>query len=98
MIRHTVIFTCKPGTPQIDIDTAIENAKKLLPSISSVRSFSMGKDLGLQPGRSGEIAVVADFDSVDGVTEYLNDPGHLEYIKDNLAQIVDNRISVQFEV
>ncbi|TAN26908.1 MAG: Dabb family protein [Actinomycetota bacterium] len=98
MIRHTVIFTCKPGTPQQSISEAIENAKHLLPGIPGVRSFTIGRDLGLQPGKSGEMAVVADFDSVDDLKTYLDDKVHQDYIKDNLASIVDTRISVQFEI
>ena len=51
-----------------------------------------------QPGRSGDMAVVAEFDSIDEVKTYLSHPVHLDYIKDNLAGIVETRISVQFEI
>ena len=98
MIRHTVVFTCKPNTAQQSISDAIENAKKVLPGIRGVRSFSIGRDLGLQPGKSGDLAVVADFDSINDVEAYLSDPIHLDYIKANLSSIIETRISVQFEV
>ena len=98
MIRHAVIFTLKAGTPRESVTSALNNAKRLLPAIPGVRSFSMGEDLGLQPGRSGDMAVVAEFDSIDEVKTYLSHPVHLDYIKDNLAGIVETRISVQFEI
>ncbi len=98
LIRHAVIFTLKAGTPRESVTSALNNAKRLLPAIPGVRSFSMGEDLGLQPGRSGDMAVVAEFDSIDEVKTYLSHPVHLDYIKDNLAEIVETRISVQFEI
>lgn len=98
MIRHTVVFTLKPGTPRESVISALKNAKTLLPAIPGVRSFSIGEDLGLQPGRSGDMAVVAEFDSIDDVKTYLSHPIHLDYIKNNLAEIVETRISVQFEI
>ncbi|MDA8081988.1 MAG: Dabb family protein [Actinomycetota bacterium] len=98
MIRHTVVFTCKPNTPQQTILDAIENAHKVLPGIPGVRSFSMGRDLGLQPGKSGDFAVVADFDCIENIEAYLSDPVHLDYIKTSLSSIIETRISVQFEV
>ena len=98
MIRHTVVFTCKPNTPQQSILDAIEMAQKVLPGITGVLSFSMGKDLGLQPGKSGDLAVVADFDSIKDVEAYLSDAVHLDYIKTSLSSIIETRISVQFEV
>ena len=98
MIRHAVIFTCKPGIPEQSISSAIESAKKVLPGIPVVRSFTIGRDLGLQPGKSGEIAVVADFDSIEDWRTYLNHEVHLDYIKNDLAPITDTRISVQFEI
>ncbi len=93
-----MVFTLKPNTPPDAVLSAVENAKDKLPGIHGVRSFSIGEDLGLQPGKSGDMAVVAEFDSVDAVTSYLEDPVHLDYIKNNLAEIVESRISVQFEV
>ena len=98
LIRHVVVFTLKPDAPRNAVASAIENAKNALPSIQGVRSFSIGEDLGLQPGKSGDMAVVAEFDSIDAVTSYLEDPIHLDYIKNNLAAIVESRISVQFAV
>ena len=69
----------------------------MLPGIPGVQSFSIGKDLGLQPGKSGDLAVVADFASIEDMKNYLSDPVHLDYIKNNLASIVETRISVQFQ-
>ncbi len=98
MIRHTVIFTFKPDVSAAAVASALDNARSSLPNIPGVLSFSIGEDLGLQPGRSGDMAVVAEFQTVNDVKAYLNHPIHLEYIAHSLAPIVDKRISVQFQV
>lgn len=98
MIRHCVIFTCKPEIEQKTLLNVLEVANQSLPNIPVVKSFSIGLDKGLQPGRSGDFAVVADFDSTEDVIEYLQHPVHQEFVKDSLSPIVDTRMSVQFEI
>lgn len=97
MIRHCVIFTCKPEVEQKALLRVLEDANQSLPSIPVVKSFTIGLDLGLQPGRSGDFAVVADFDSTENVIEYLEHPVHQEFVKDSLSPIIESRVSVQFE-
>lgn len=92
-----MIFTCKPETSQKTVLDAIHKAREVIPRISVVRSFTAGLDKGLQPGRSGDFAVVADFDSVEDVQSYIQDPIHVDYVKTFLEPIVAARISVQFE-
>lgn len=97
MIRHTVIFRCRPQVTEKEIVSAIDAAKVILPGVPGVASLTVGRDKGLQPGKSGDFAIVADFASTEAVVKYLNHPVHLDFVKDVLSPIVESRISVQFE-
>ena len=88
MIRHCVIFTCKPEVDQKTLISAVEKANQVLPTIPWVRSFSAGLDRGLQPGKSGDLAVVADFDSNEDVIKYLEDPIHQNYVHETLYPVM----------
>lgn len=97
MIKHVVIFHCKPDVAQKTLLEVLDSAREVLPSIPGVSTFNIGLDKGLQPGRSGDFAIVADFDSVENVQEYLENDIHIDFVKNVLTPIVEKRISVQFE-
>lgn len=97
MIKHVVIFHCKPDVAQKTLIEAMASGREILPSIPGVNALNIGLDKGLQPGRSGDFAVVADFDSVENVQAYLDNDIHVNFVKNVLSPIVEKRVSVQFE-
>jgi Stress responsive A/B Barrel Domain len=103
VLRHVALLTWIPGTPPATV-AAIEAALAGLPDrIPEIRAFSVGSDAGIAadapPGSANaDLAVVADFDDVDGWRAYQDHPEHrrvlAELIRPNLAV----RTAVQFHV
>lgn len=95
MIRHVVLFKLKPGVSHDDRDRWLEMSRAAHARIASVRAFSIGPDLMGLP-RSYDVAVVADFDSLDDVRDYAAHPQHLPVVE--LARGLSEHIaSVDFE-
>ena len=95
MIRHVVLFRWKPeATPEQKKLVAAELGK--LPSgISSIRSYVLGADAGINQGNA-EFAVTADFDDEAGYLAYRDDPRHREIIGQYITPIAAERTAIQF--
>ena len=95
MIRHVVMFKLRPGVSEAQRDEWLEMSRRVHEQIDLVRAYSIGADL-LHLPRSYDVAVVADFDSLDAVRAYADDPAHLSTVE--LSRSLSEHIaSVDFE-
>jgi hypothetical protein len=96
VIRHVVVFKLKPGVSPARRDEWLEISRRVHAEIDIVRAYSIGADL-LRLPRSYDVAVVADFDSLEDVRAYAEHPLHLSAVE--LSRELSERIvSVDFEV
>jgi hypothetical protein len=96
MIRHVVMFKLKPGVSVAQRDEWLEMSRRVHEQIDLVRAYSIGADL-LHLPRSYDVAVVADFDSLDDVRAYADDPAHLSTVE--LSRSLSEHIaSVDFKL
>ena len=96
MIRHVVMFKLRPGVSEAQRDKWLEMSRRVHEQIDLVRAYSIGADL-LHLPRSYDVAVVADFDSLDAVRAYADDPAHLSTVE--LSRSLSEHIaSVDFEL
>ena len=96
MIRHVVMFKLRPGVSEAQRDEWLEMSRRVHEQIDLVRAYSIGADL-LHLPRSYDVAVVADFDSLDAVRAYADDPAHLSTVE--LSRSLSEHIaSVDFEL
>lgn len=96
MIRHVVMFKLKPDVSKTQRDEWLEMSRRVHGQIDLVRAYSIGEDL-LHLPRSYDVAVVADFDSLDDVRAYADDPAHLSAVE--LSRSLSEHIaSVDFEL
>ena len=96
MIRHVVMFKLRPGVSEAQRDEWLEMSRRVHERIDLVRAYSIGEDL-LHLPRSYDVAVVADFDSLDDVRAYADDPAHLSTVE--LSRSLSEHIaSVDFEL
>jgi len=95
VIRHVVMFKLRPGVSEAQRDEWLEMSRRVHEQIDLVRAYSIGADL-LHLPRSYDVAVVADFDSLDAVRAYADDPAHLSTVE--LSRSLSEHIaSVDFE-
>ncbi len=98
-IRHVVAWTLAAEDPETRAEHAAEVARRLqslADVVPSVRSLSAGPNLAY-PDVNGHVAIVADFDDLDGLEAYQVHPAHLEVVT-YVRSVVASRIAVDFEV
>jgi hypothetical protein len=97
VIRHIALLTFVDGAPDEQID-AIQSALSKLPGrLPRLRSYVIGRDLGINEGNAS-FAVVADFDNVDDYVVYRDDPVHRRIISELITPILASRAGAQYEV
>ena len=96
MIRHVAVFRWVEGTTAEQV-AALTDALRALPGqIPSLRSYTVGSDLGLGPDR-WDFAVVAEFEDAAGYQAYIDAPAHQAVATDLIAPIRAERAHVQLE-
>ena len=97
MIRHIALFRLKPDAPEGARASLEEGLFQLAQTISDIAAYDYGEDLGLREGNF-DFAVVADFIDAAAFWRYANHPDHQAFIRERITPVVDERVSVQFEV
>ncbi len=96
MIRHVVVIKLKPEIATDDRMQGLARLQALPEQIDQLRIWSVGMDQ-MHMTRSYDLAVVADFTSLDEVRAYRTHPAHVE-----MAAFMDTLIehihSVDFEL
>jgi hypothetical protein len=96
MIRHTVMFTWKPEATDAQKKQVADELSRLPGVVPSIRAYAMGTDIGLIEG-NWDFAVTGDFDDLDGLVAYRDDPTHRAIIAEHVQPIIATRAAVQFE-
>ncbi len=82
---HIVLFTMKKDTPASAIDEVIRDCHRLLGKISAVRGVKAGrpadKATPKYAKKNYDLALIVLVDDFDGLTSYLEDPRHVEFVK-----------------
>ena len=97
MLRHVVALTFRDDVAAEEIDSIAEQLRTLPSSIAAIRSYVVGRDLGLAEGNA-QLAVVADFDDAAGYAVYRDDPGHRAIITERILPLLQQRSAAQFEL
>jgi hypothetical protein len=90
------MFKLKPGVSPAQRDKWLEMSRRVHGEIDIVRAYSIGADL-LRLPRSYDVAVVADFDSLEDVRQYANHPLHLSAVELS-RELSDHIVSIDFEM
>ncbi len=95
MIRHVVLFKHKPTVTQEERDAWIASALAMGPHIPYVHNLTAGYDL-IRSARAYDVALVCDFESLDDVRRYAEDPVHVP-VATRAREMSDHICSVDFE-
>lgn len=97
MVRHIAMFTLNDDAPEGAVASLEEGLFLLAQTIDEIAQYTYGPDLGLRDGNY-DFAVVADFESAGDFRTYVDHPDHQAFVKDRLAPVLAERVSLQFEL
>jgi hypothetical protein len=95
MLRHVVLLEFDDATPDGHLDAIAEQLRELPGLIPALRRYSVGKDLELAPGNA-HLAVVAEFEDIDGYLSYRDDPTHRRIIDEQILPHLRTRSAAQY--
>lgn len=79
MIRHQVLITLNNDAKHV-ADQIVTELAAYAPTCATVRAYQVGRDIGLADN-TADVAVVAEFDDVEGYQFYATDEGHVDIIQ-----------------
>jgi hypothetical protein len=86
---HCVFFTCKPGTPETEVNSLISDTESMLARIPSVRQIDSGRrDARMQRDVNETeytVGLVVYFDDKAGHDLYNDHPLHIEYVNKHMG-------------
>ena len=96
MIRHVSLLTWGVGTTDEQIRHVVDALRRLPQAIPEIRAYAVRTDIGLKDGNA-HMAIMADFDDVDGYRTYAEHPAHLRVLSELIRPILAGRSAIQFE-
>lgn len=96
MIRHVAVFRFVPEFNSEQREHWMSLLRALPAQIPALRSMTVGVDL-LGGESSHELAIVADFDDLDGLDAYNRHPAHAEVLRIS-APVKKSLATVDFEI
>jgi hypothetical protein len=96
MIRHVVMFRWTAEATEAQKRQVAADLGRLPGLLPVLRAYHVGPDLGLAEGNF-EFAVVADFDDLEGLQAYRDNPEHREIIARFIQPIAAERAAVQYQ-
>jgi hypothetical protein len=96
MIRHVAVFRFAPEFGAAERATWMRMLRALPAQIPELRALSVGEDV-LGSEVSYEVALVADFDDLDGLAAYTRHPAHAAVLAVS-APVKTALATVDFEV
>jgi hypothetical protein len=96
VIRHVSLLQFTPDSTDAQLDEIMRDLATL-PDRLRFESYAFGRDLEINEGNY-DIAVVADFATVDDYLAYRDDPEHRRVIAELIRPILASRVAVQYEV
>jgi len=98
MFRHVVLLRWVDTASAADRDAVREALLGLPAAIPEIRSYQIGEDAGLAAAGNSDLAIVADFDTVDDYVVYRDHPVHQDVIARLIRPILESRAAVQHEL
>lgn len=100
MIRHIVMFKLNDALTQdekkLQIQTAIDLTKDFQAEIPTLINFELTTNSDLAPASNYDIALVCDFENIEGLDEYQTHPKHLKF-GEFITAVRENRACIDYE-
>ncbi len=96
MLRHVVLLEFDDSASADHIDQVVARLEELPAALPRLRSYLIGRDLQLASGNA-HLAVIAEFDDIDGYLEYRDHPVHRRIVDEMIAPHLRHRAATQFD-
>ena len=93
MFRHVAMFRFRDDVQEETIRSIRDRLLALPNTIESIRSYEVGRDLGLK-STTWDMVVIAGFDDIDGYRTYSAHPDHVPIVEE-VSRLVTDRAAVQ---
>ena len=92
-----MLLRFKPDTTDDQIQAVLDGLATMPQRMDFIRRYEFGRDLGVMEGNP-QVALVADFDSVEDWRAYQAHPDHQELVQQVIAPILESMTRVQYQV
>src|SRR5438093_9625388 len=96
MVHHIVLFKLKPEVTPAKLEEMMMKTRMLLLKIPEVLAVKCGKKI--DPKCDWTFFIALDFESMDKMSVYREDPNHLKYIEDVLKPNTTDRLVLDYEM
>ena len=95
-IQHGVIFTLKHDRGSVEAKNFLEDGRRILTGIPTVRHFQVFKQVSRK--NEYEYGFTMVFDSQEDYETYNNHPDHVAFVEERWKKEVENFLEIDFEV
>ncbi|HYI63100.1 MAG TPA: Dabb family protein [Acidimicrobiales bacterium] len=95
MLTHVVMIRFVDDATDGQVAALVEGLRALPDQIPEIRSYTVGRDMGLVDGNC-DLAVVGQFASAADLRTYLDHPAHVALVADLLEPVSASRTRIQF--
>ena len=96
MVQHIVLFKLKPEIPEEKVELMMRDTRIQLLKIPEVLSVKCGKRI--DPANEWPFFIAVEFESMDKLAVYLDDPIHLKYVQDVIRPNTSDRLALDYEM
>jgi len=96
MVQHIVLFKLKPETTEEKVEKMMRDTRIQLLKIPEVLSVKCGKRI--DPASEWPFFIAVEFESMDKLAVYIDDPIHLKYVQDVIKPSITERLALDYEM
>ncbi len=96
MVHHIVLYKLKKGLTEQDVEEMMMQTRMQLLKIPVVLNVKCGKRIS--PDCPWEFFVSCDFETMEKLAAYHEDPIHLKYIEEVIKPRTSDRLGMDFEM
>lgn len=96
MVHHIVLFKLKPEVTPAKLEEMMMNTRINLLKIPEVLSVKCGKKI--DPKNEWPFFIAVDFESMDKLAIYREEPLHLKFMEDVIKAHTSERLALDYEM
>ncbi len=96
MVHHVVLFKLKPEVTPEKLEEMMRQTRTSLLKIPEALNVKCGKRI--DPENEWPFFISVDFDSMDRLAAYRDDPVHVKYVADVIRPFTTERLALDYEM